>query len=70
MKKKMIAYTRCQAENNLNKIQGFLEPQKMDNVPKDKTKNMNMLEEKFTYSTRENLAKKFTWDEPIGKEIW
>lgn len=70
MKKKMIAYTSCKEENNLNKIKGFVELQKIDNVSEDKTKNMNILEESSTLYNGENLAKDFVWDEPIGKEIW
>lgn len=36
-------------------------------IPK---KNKISLEEKFKNYHGENLAKEFSWDDPVGKEIW
>ena len=33
-------------------------------------KNKISLKERFEKYNRENLAKDFEWDEPIGREIW
>lgn len=38
-------------------------------ITKSKSNKMS-LEEKFRNYKGENLSKNFTWDEPVGREIW
>ena len=45
--------------------------QEDDKIIITKSKNQKIsLKEKFEKYSGENLAKSFTWDEPVGKELW